>query len=86
MIRVTVEIWPNGAAKRRRVIARMHIDKISDLSPTSAHEVVASSVADRSSGKPAFEARGLMEGHRRRDSIWALLSKATAWAADLARR
>jgi hypothetical protein len=65
----------------------MDIGNISGLAPTSDYEVLASSAANPLSNAPAiFHAHGTIEGHRRSDSIWALLSKATTWAADLARR
>jgi hypothetical protein len=87
MIRVTIEIWPGGSKVRAREIARMDIGNISDLAAISSYEIRASSVANPLSRNPvAFSARGTIAGHRRKDSIWALVAKATAWAADLARQ
>ena len=87
MIRVIVKILPNGSEARAREVARMDIGNVSDLAAISSYEVRASSVANPLSKSPAaFSARGIIEGHRRKDPIWALLAKATAWAADLARQ
>lgn len=84
MIRITIEIWPSGSEARAREIARMDIANISDLAPMSDYEVWASSIGNPLSGTPAFVARGTIEGHTRKDSIWALVAKATGWAAELA--
>jgi hypothetical protein len=86
LIRVTIEIWPGGCKARAHEVARMDIANISELAPISDYAIWASSGAHRPSGKPAFEARGIIEGHRRKDSIWALVAKATGWAAALAAR
>jgi hypothetical protein len=87
MIRVTVEILPNGSEARAREIARMDIGNISDLAAISSYQVRATSVANPLAKKPTgFSARGTVGGHRRQESIWALLAKSTAWAADLARQ
>jgi hypothetical protein len=87
VIHVIVEIWPNGIETRKREIARMDIGNISDCSAISSYVVEASNVASPLAEYPvAFSARGTVDGHRRSDSIWSLLAKATGWAADLARR
>lgn len=87
MIHVIIEIWPNGTETRKREIARMDIGNISDCSAISSYVVKATSVPNPLSEQPvAFSARGTIEGHRREDSIWSLLEKCVAWAADLARR
>jgi hypothetical protein len=87
MIRVTVEIWPNGNRTRKKEIAHMNIGNISDLSAISSYKVEVSSVSNPLAKNPvAFSARGIVEGHRRADSVWSLLEKTAAWAADLAKR
>jgi hypothetical protein len=87
LIHVVIEIWPNGSQTRRREIARMDIGNISDLATVSSYAVEAKSVPNPLAADPvAFSARGTVDGHRRDDSIWALLAKATAWAAHLARQ
>jgi len=87
MIRLVIQILPNGSEARAREIGRMDIGNVSDLAAISSYKVDASSVANPLSRNPtAFSARGTIDGHRRKDSIWALAAKATAWAADLAQR
>ena len=75
MIRVTVELWPGGREARAREIARMDIANVSDLAQTSDYGFRASSVANQLSGQPALVVRGTVEGHRRDQSIWALIAK-----------
>jgi hypothetical protein len=86
MIRITVEILPNGSEARAREIARMDLENIADHAAAVDYEISASSAADPRSGQPAFVASGMVVSHGHQDSIWALVAKATAWAADLARQ
>ena len=85
MIRVTIEIWPGGDSARAIEIARMNVANVSNLAPDSTYEIWASSEANKF-GQPAFEASGKVITHRRKDSIWALLAKATSWVAASAEK
>jgi hypothetical protein len=87
MIHVVIEIWPHGIETRKREIARMDLGNISEFSAVSSYVVQASSAPNPLAKHPtAFSARGVIEGHRRDDSIWILLAKATDWLAHLARQ
>jgi hypothetical protein len=86
MIRVTVELWPGGSNARAREIARMNIGSISDRAQAVDYEIWASSDTHAPTGQPAFEASGKVVKHKRNDSIWALLTKATAWVAASAKK
>lgn len=87
MIKVIVEIWPNGNPARKREIAHMDLGNITEFSAISSYVVRASSVPNPLAKLPtAFSARGTIEGHRRDDPIWVLLAKAMAWAAHLSRQ
>jgi hypothetical protein len=86
MIRITVEIWPNGIETGVREIAHMNITNVSDRAPVSDYEVWASSERNPLSRQPAFVASGMVVSHRRKDSIWALVAKAAAWVAASAEK
>lgn len=86
MIRVTVEILPKSKNAHAREIARMNIGSISDRAAAVNYEIWASNEAHPPSGQPAFEASGKVVKHKRNDSIWALLAKATAWVAASAEK
>jgi len=80
MLRINVEIIPGGVGEPR-VLARAIAGNISDLADTSDYRVAVNEGANPIAGTPAWEARGSILGHQRRQSVWALVASIAAWAA-----
>ncbi|MCK9917339.1 hypothetical protein MXD81_50190 [Microbacteriaceae bacterium K1510] len=78
---IKIELWPGGEEQYKTVIARAGIGNMSALADMSDYEVVASESANPLAGTPAWKGRGLVHQHDRRQSVWALVAKAAAWAA-----
>jgi hypothetical protein len=81
MLVIRVELWPGGDERFKTVLARAGIGNISNLADVSDYEIVASEGANPLTGTPAWKGRGLLHQHDRRQSVWALVAKAAAWAA-----
>lgn len=69
MIYVRVELWPFGQKEKARVIGEMTVGNIGGTDEVSDYQVKATD--DRGTGF-----KGLIFGHDRNQSIWALLRKA----------
>lgn len=80
MLRITVELIPGGVG-RPRELARAVLGNVSDLADRSDYQVAAREGDNSLCGRRAWEARGLIAGHDRNQSVWALVAKAAAWAA-----
>jgi hypothetical protein len=81
MLVIKVELWPGGDERFKTVLARAGIGNVSNLAEVSDYEVAASEGANPLTGTPAWKGRGLLHQHDRRQSVWALVAKAAAWAA-----
>jgi hypothetical protein len=81
MLVIKIELWPGGEEQYKTVIARAGIGNLSALADVSDYEVVASESANPLAGTPAWKGRGLVHQHDRRQSVWALVARAAAWAA-----
>jgi hypothetical protein len=82
VLRVTVEIWPGGEPRRARVLATAFIANVSDLEDISNYTMRVSEGVNPVAGTPAWKAEGEMRGHDRRASVWSLVAKIAAWAAE----
>lgn len=69
------------ATSDSRLFSRAGISNISELADVSDYEVVASEGANPVARTPAWKGRGRVCLHDRRQSVWALVAKAAAWAA-----
>jgi hypothetical protein len=85
MLRVRIEIDPGGAGGRRRKLASAEVSNVADLADLSSYRVFAREGANPLAGAEAWEAMGYINGHNRRQSVWALVEKVAAWAAAEAR-
>ena len=65
MLVVTVEVWPGGDMRRRRVVGTMTAANISELAEVSDYEVSID-------GEPIV----VIPKHRRSDGVWALVRRA----------
>jgi hypothetical protein len=71
MLRVTIEVIPNGDESRRRPIRVMNIANMSGLADASDYEVHV--VGERHANKK----HGFVRGHeRKRFGCWALIARA----------
>jgi hypothetical protein len=80
MLVIKVELWPGGYEGMKRTLAKAHIGNMSALADVSDYQVAASEGANTVAGTPAWKGRGLLHQHDRRQSVWALVAKAAAWA------
>jgi hypothetical protein len=81
MLVIRVELWPGGDERFKTVLARAGIGNVSNLAEVSDYELVASEGANPLTGTPPWKGRVLLHQHDRRQSVWALVAKAAAWAA-----
>ncbi|QOZ51575.1 hypothetical protein [Bradyrhizobium sp. CCBAU 53338] len=76
MLRVTVELFPGGAADFRRTIAVMHIGNISDLANRSDYRVDISEGENPLTGNAPATRTVFVRDHDRRQSVWRLIGAA----------
>lgn len=76
MLVVTIDLVPGGYAPMRRTIASMWIANISDLAEVSDYRVEASETSNPLAGTPPRTTQSIIRGHKRTQSVWALLTKA----------
>jgi hypothetical protein len=83
MLRVTVELWPGGREAHKRELAVMHISNMGVLAGADdyAIAVVAKEDVNPVAQRGRWESRGMIFHHDREQSVFALLTKAAAWAA-----
>ena len=81
MLVIKVELWPGGYEGMKRTLAKADIGNMSSLADVSDYQIAASEGANPIAGSPAWKGRGLLHQHDRRQSVWALVAKAAAWAA-----
>ena len=77
MLVVTVDLVPGGYERRRRTIGFMQIANVSDLADVSDYAVDATESANPLTGKPPRNATCTVLAYDRKQSIWALLAKAS---------
>lgn len=82
MLRVTVEIWPGGDETRARVLATADVGNVSDLAETSDYGVRVTEGHNPLTNTPTWSRSGYVFQHDRRTSVWALVAKVAAWAAE----
>ena len=75
MLVVTIALVPGGFEPMRRTIGSIRISNESDLAEVSDYSVVAQQAANRLTGDPAGIAECMVQGHPRRQRVWALLQK-----------
>lgn len=78
MLRIIVEILPNGHRELRRTIASMNVGNLSDLADVSDYTVDAMEGANPVAGTPSRSTTCTVVGHDRRTSVWSLVEKAAA--------
>jgi hypothetical protein len=82
MIRIIVELIPSGFTPLRRTIASMTISNESNLADLSDYSVKAMEGQNDLAGLGPRNMSATVEAHDRRQSVWALIGKAAAAAAE----
>jgi hypothetical protein len=77
MLQITIELVPSGFAPMRRTIASLRISNMSDLADSSDYRIEAMEGANPLTGDPPRKAECMVLAHDRRQSVWALLAKAS---------
>lgn len=81
MLRIIVEIVPGGIGTPK-MLAEARIGNISDLADVSDYAVYAKEGDNHLANAGMWDARGVVENHDRRQTVWRLVEKVAAWAAD----
>lgn len=81
MLRIVVEIVPPAASRPKREVARAELSNVSDLGKISDYSIEVEEGVNGITWAKAWESRGMILGHDREQSVWALVAKAAAWAA-----
>jgi hypothetical protein len=81
MLRITVELVPGGHEGMKRELARAHVGNLSSLAPKSDYAIYANEGDNPVAGSGRWESRGMLGGHDRNQTVWALVAKVAAWAA-----
>jgi hypothetical protein len=76
MILITVELVPGGLTPMRRCIGSMRIANVSDLADISDYNVEFLQAANPLAGTNPCNGSCRVEGHDRRQSIWAPIARA----------
>jgi hypothetical protein len=82
MLRIVVDLIPGGFNPLRRTIATMTIANVSNLADRSDYAVEAMEGANGLAGFPPRNISAEVLDHDRRQSVWALISKAAHAAAE----
>jgi hypothetical protein len=75
MILITIDLVPGGFQPMRRTIGSMRIANVSDLADISDYAVDVLEAANKLAGTNPRSGSCRVEGHDRRQSIWALIAK-----------
>jgi hypothetical protein len=81
MLRITVELVPGGREHAKRVLATADVVNVSALADVSDYAVEVETSGRLEPWQPGWERRGMVSGHDRSSSVWALVAKVAAWAA-----
>jgi hypothetical protein len=81
MLRIIVELVPGGHESMKRELARAHVGNLSALATRSDYAIYANEGDNPIAGSGRWESRGMIGGHDREQSVWALVAKVAVWAA-----
>jgi hypothetical protein len=82
MLDVVIDLVPAGFEPLRRTIARMKIANCTDLAHLSSYRIDATEDRNDLAGLPARKMSATIKDHDRYQSVWALIAKAAAAAAQ----
>jgi hypothetical protein len=75
---ITIDLFPGGYESHRRTIGSMRIANLSDRGDISDYSVEVMEGANPLTSDPPRKAACMVFAHDRRQSVWALLAKASA--------
>jgi hypothetical protein len=81
MLRVIVELVPGGREAHKREIASMTLANVTAQAGLDDYAIHAAEGVNAVAQREAWETRGLIAGHDRQQTVWALIAKAAAWAS-----
>jgi hypothetical protein len=81
---VTVELITGRGT--RRVLGKACIENLSDLRDISDYRVSVTEDDNHVAGESMWGAEGMIDGHPRRQTVWALVAKVATWATEYANR
>jgi hypothetical protein len=81
VLRVTVEIWPSG--DKIRYALTPNFAHVRDLAEVSDYAVSAGQ--EYNPNTPPWTRHGYIFQRDRNNSVWALVAKVAAWAAEVAK-
>jgi len=76
MLVVRVELWPGGNYRKSRTISTMIVGNISQLAEISDYDIRMHEGAVDHLDIPEREEHFELKGHRRKQSVWAIIAKA----------
>lgn len=86
MLRISVQLVPNGDEGRTCELARADVGNISSLADVSDYLIYAYEGSNHLAGAAPWIEHGVIEGHDRRQSVWRLVERAARWAAEQSER
>lgn len=87
MIRIVVTLVPKGNEAGTRELARAELGNLAGLGAPYTHSdysIWANEGENPLALTRPWESRGMIGGHDRRQSVWALVASAAAWAGEQA--
>ena len=81
MLRIRVELVPAGDESRKRELACAILGNVTNLDPVSDYQIRAREGDNPVAGTKEWDSRGMIAGHDRRSTVWALVERAARWAA-----
>jgi hypothetical protein len=81
MLRIRIELIPDGDESRARELGRAQLSNISSLSAVSDYAIYVCEGVNIIAETGRWERRGVIGRHDRRGSVWALAAKVAIWAA-----
>lgn len=82
MLRIRVELVPGGREHLKHEVARAELGNLSHLAARSDYSISASEGPNPTACTEAWASRGNILGHDREQTVWRLVEKAAAWAAN----
>ena len=86
MLRIIVEIVPPAGSRPPREVARAELANIAESGKAADYSIEAEEGVNGVTFASAWEARGVICGHDREQSVWTLVAKAAAWASTEAEK
>jgi hypothetical protein len=82
MLRIRIELVPNGVESEKRELARAELSNLGG----GDYSIMAWEGDNCAARRGTWESRGHLTGHDRRSSCWELVIKAARWSAGEAEK